>query len=83
MAALINPAPRHIIGARDGGPLLGYFIDTLGVISEHNGQGPISDSPQLTLHQQKPSFVMPAISSLPQATMVAAMEPNILPQKLN
>ncbi|PMD58469.1 uncharacterized protein K444DRAFT_614237 [Hyaloscypha bicolor E] len=26
MAALITPAPRHKIGARDDGPLLGYFI---------------------------------------------------------
>ncbi|PMD16758.1 hypothetical protein NA56DRAFT_301532 [Hyaloscypha hepaticicola] len=26
MAALITPAPRHMIGARDDGPLLGYFI---------------------------------------------------------
>jgi hypothetical protein len=79
MAALITPAPRHIIGARDDGPLLGYFI--VGSSSEYNVQRPISNSPQLTLHQHKHSLVITATSSLLQAPMVAAMEPIILLQQ--
>lgn len=45
MAALVTPAPRHVIGARDDGPLLGYFIDIPETSSEYNFQRPISDFP--------------------------------------